>query len=92
MSGGFRGLQASCALQQLVFMRDQLLGFLQRQIDVAVEDMIVDALDELPGAWRRLQHVAHQAEIGRVVGLRVGRQVHQLHREIDQLGRGVGGG
>ena len=79
------------ANDQLLFVPNQFLGFLQRVIEVAVQDVVVDAFDEGPCAWHRGQDVAHQAEIGRVVGHRVRRQVHQLYREIDQLGRRVGG-
>ena len=77
--------------EQLLFMADQLLGFLQRVIEIAVQDVIVDALDERPCARHRGQDIPHQAEIGRVMRHRVRRQVHQLHSEIDQLGRRIGG-
>src|SRR4051794_32496048 len=45
-------LQPARGAQQLFLMGDQLLGFLQRQIEVAVEDVVVDAFDEGPGAGR----------------------------------------
>ena len=32
--------------------------------------------------------IAQQAEIGAVIDLGIGRKVHQLHRQIDQLGPG----
>jgi hypothetical protein len=75
----------------LIFMTDQLLGFLQRVIEIAVEDMIVDAFDERPGAGHGGDDVAHQAEIGRMMRHRIRRQVHELHSEIDQPGRRVRG-
>ena len=37
-------------IQQLLFVGDQLLGFLQRLIEIAAEDVVVDALDDRPGA------------------------------------------
>ena len=86
-----RCLQLSGVFEQLLLVADQLLRFLQRVIEIAVQDVVVDAFDEGPCARHRGQDVAHQAEIGRVMGHRVRRQIHQLHGEIDQLGRRVGG-
>jgi len=52
--------------------------------------MIIDCLDERPGAWRCMQNVPHQLEIDLMMRGRIARRVHQLDREIDALCRGVG--
>src|SRR5262245_58442290 len=52
--------------------------------------MVVDALDVLPLARRRVEDVAHELEIDLVVRARILRRIHQLHRQVDALGRRVG--
>jgi hypothetical protein len=52
--------------------------------------MIIDALDVRPHARRGPENVAHEREIDVVVGARIFRRVHQLHRQIDALGRRIG--
>ena len=83
-----RGLRV---IQQLLLVGDELPGFLQRLVQIAAQDVVVDALDDRPRARRGGDDVAHQIEVGAVIDLRVRRNIHQLHRQIDQLGRRVGG-
>ena len=53
---------------QLLFIGDQLAGILQRPVEIAAHDVVVDALDDRPGARHRRDDVAHQVEIGAVLG------------------------
>jgi hypothetical protein len=52
--------------------------------------MIIDALDVRPHAWSCVENVAHEREVDVVMGARIFRRVHQLHRQIDALGRRIG--
>src|ERR1700730_15190081 len=94
-TAGFRAgipfaLDRFIVIQKLSLVGHELLGFFQGVIQVAVQDVIVDALDDRPRARHRGDDVTQQIEVSAVTDLRVRRNIHQLYRQIDQLGRRVG--
>jgi len=50
----------------------------------------VDGFDQRPCARHGRNDVAQQVEIGAVAGVGARRDVHQLHRQIDELRRRIG--
>ena len=67
--GAFSGAQLLDLVEQLLLVGDELPGFLQRLIEVAAEDLVVDALDERPGARHGGDEIADQVEVGAVIGV-----------------------
>ena len=64
-----RSARGFVVIQQLLLVGDEFLGFLQRLIEIAAQDVVVDAFDDRPRARRGGDDIAHQIEIGAVIDL-----------------------
>src|SRR6185503_9804948 len=77
-------------VEQLLFIGNEGFRAFQRLVHVAGQNVVAHRPDMRPGAWRRLHQFAQQREIGVMMRARIARGVHELDREIDAFGRGVG--
>src|SRR5258708_4429983 len=62
---------APTVIQQLLLIGDEFPGFFQGPIQVAIQNMVVDTLDDRPCARHGGDDITHQVEVSAVVKLRI---------------------